>query len=409
CQPFLVTASEDGKVLLWSNDGHDAIETLNVSDRILVDAAWVSPRQIAVAIAGARRHRSLFYKSFSLSKHALDVELRRVRAARGIGSMQLHGDVRRTGWGPPRFVVHTRSTISVFESGKTDLVTQRSIDVQRRAQLTAVSLIDSQHLVASIAQDVKLSKEAAEANPNGNTTVREERLLLYDLTTDAPPQELVLPRLGGISRLKVAPSGDRIFGCTRAGRVFYATVLRSADGQWQWADTPVQVWKAHPSSVNDLVWLADRNQVATVGDDGSCAIWNPGEMPEDDLTSPATAGHLAHPLDAPLPDVVADSQSPQLGQRLLVSSSPVTRVTASITGDRIVTVGSDRVIRIWDTHSGLELIALQPRKERVVGVEFSPDDRYLMIAEANSRIEVIRLVDESTKEEVEARRLAPNG
>ncbi|MCS7467231.1 serine/threonine-protein kinase [Stieleria sp. ICT_E10.1] len=399
CEPFLFTASDDGKVLLWSNDGHDAIETLNVSDRMLVDAAWVSPRQIAVAISGAKRQRNLLYKTFSLSKHKLDVELRRVRAARGIGSMQLHGDVRPTVSGPPRFAVHTRSTLTVFEAGRTEFVARRSIDAQRRAVLTAVSLIDSQHLAASFAQDVKLSQEAAKANPNGNSVIRQESLLLYDLTTDAPPQELVLPRLGGISRLKVAPSGDRIFGCTRAGRVFYATLSRSADGQWQWADTPVQVWKAHPSAVNDLVWLADRNQVATVGDDGSCAIWNPGEIPDDDLTFPSTAGHLAHPLDAPLPDVVADSQSPQLGQRLLVSSSPVTRVTASITGDRIVTVGSDRVIRIWDTHSGLELIALQPRKERVVGVEFSPDDRYLMIAEANSRIEVIRLVDEATRGE----------
>lgn len=80
------------------------------------------------------------------------------------------------------------------------------------------------------------------------------------------------------------------------------------------------------------------------------------------------------------------------GHRLFVSGVPVTSLHVSTTGERIATVSDDRVIRIWDTETGLELIRLEARKQPVVAAEFSPDDRHLMIAESGGRIETIQLL-----------------
>ncbi|WP_182866706.1 WD40 repeat domain-containing serine/threonine protein kinase [Stieleria mannarensis] len=393
CEPFLVTASDDGKVLWWSNDGHDAIAALNVSERLLLDATWISPRQIAVAISGGRRQRNLFYKMHSLAKHGLDVEMRRIRVGRGIGKASAARRRPTPATQPPRVAMYSRNNFFVFEAGMGEAVASRSIGTQKRSVLTAVTLVDSRHLIASMVQDANVPREDGKGEPDGNATIRQESLLLYDLHSDAPPTKLILPRLGAISRLTLAPSGDRVFGCTRSGRVFYASLQRSDAGQYRWTETPVQVWKAHSNAVNDLVWLGERNQLATVGDDGSCAIWNPPGTDVSGRPIDPVADQTPPSLAFPADDLMPSSAGVQLAQRLLVSSSPVTRVTASVGGDRIVTAGSDRVIRVWDTRSGLELIELQPRKERVVSVEFSPDDRFLMVAEANSRIEVIRLLE----------------
>ncbi|QEG01708.1 Serine/threonine-protein kinase PrkC [Stieleria maiorica] len=401
CEPFLVTASDDGKVLWWSNEGHDAIAALNVSERLLVDATWMSPRQIAVATSGGRRQRNLFYKTHSLAKHELDVEMRRLRLGRGIGKAPNHRQQPPSVTQPPRVAMFSRNSFFVFEAGMVEVVASRSIGTEKRSVLTAVTLVDSRHLIACMVQDAALPPDETRGEADGDAIIRQESLLLYDLHSDAPPTKLTLPRLGAISRLMMAPSGDRVFGCTRSGRVFYASLQRSDAGQWRWSGAPVEMWKAHSSAVNDLVWLGERNQLATVGDDGSCAIWNPPGIdaaggPDDSVAHP-----IPQPLASQIDDPTPGSAGVQLAQRLLVSSNPVTRVTASITGDRIVTAGSDRVIRIWDTRSGLELIELQPRKERVVAVEFSPDDRFLMVAEANSRIEVIRLLESEPESESE--------
>lgn len=400
CIPFLVTCGEDGRVLQWSNQGHDAIKTLNLGDQPLVDADWISIDQVAVATAGQRRQKMMF-KSRSISDVNLTVESRRVRLPKSVAAIARSSTDREAGKthaSPNRYSICLRDRISVFEAGNSAEFTHRNFGDVKRASYSAACMIDSRHLVAVLSKLTKPTKEQSKADPNTPALIRNNRLLLYDLLSevDAPPQTLELPSVSLIHQLKCSPNGDQIYGCSNSGDVFSVSIQHTESGELKWSGEPIRSWSAHDRAVRDFVWIGDQGRLATVSDDGTCAIWNrplldqrETEISESDLPR----------VDPPPNQVSLVESGPSqtdlthLSQRLLVSSDPVTRVTASSSGDRIVTVGHDRVIRIWDTHSGLELVSLEPRKDSVVAVEFSPDDHFLMIAESSARIEIIRLVD----------------
>ncbi|MCA9137540.1 MAG: protein kinase [Planctomycetales bacterium] len=400
CKPFLVTCGDDGRVLQWSNDGHDAIKTLNLGDQPLVDAQWLSPVQVAVATTVPRRQK-MFFKTYAFNDIDLSVETRRITGARMMSTIARHDSLMPTGKDEPapvRYAIGSRTRIDVFDTGNSEFIASRLLTNAKRSGFTTAAMINSRYLVALNYQQTKPTKEQSKANPNTPGTIRKDSLLLYDLHSDSPPQKLALPSIGTVTRLKVSPHGDQVFGCSNAGKMFSVSLQTTAKGEMQWSTQPVRFWTAHNRAVRDFQWIGRQERLATVSDDGTCAIWN--LAPEETLTAAVPA--LPPTRDITTADDVVEAESaidrsesdfPQLTQRLLVSSEAVTRVTVSSTGDRIVTVGADRVIRIWDTHSGLELVSLEPRKESVVAVEFSPDDRFILIAEANSRLEIIRLVD----------------
>jgi WD40 repeat protein len=387
CQPYLITCGEDGRVIRWSNQGHAAIGTLDLSDRSLVDATWVSKRQIAVTTNAGKRQKPLHFRGGSIQNHELFVDTRRIRLPKSIAKASPVGGIGDQTIDAPRFAVCTTKSIYVFHTGLSDVIAERSLTDERGFRYTAACPVGSRYLLAASQQPTVTatpkppqSKDDAPPIPN-----RQTALLLYDLRTDLPPQSLALDNVGSISRLRVSPDGTRVFGCCNDGKMFFVTIPTDEDGVRKWSETQLHSWEAHLRAIRDFVWVSHHERLATVSDDGTCAIWNP---PAKLLPTEQS------PLDpSPLGETPADAEPLALGQRLYVSSGPVRRITTNSQGDRIATVSDDRVIRVWDTDSGLELISLEPRKENVASIEFSPDDRYLMIAEAKSRIDVIQLID----------------
>mgnify|MGYP001821768877 FL=1 len=317
----------------------------------------------------------------------MSVDTRRVRGPKSIAKTSPISDISETPTDASRFAVCTNKSIYVFETKLRNPIAERSLTSIKGHNFTAACPIGSRYLLAASQKLVAIAKPA-QPPTKGETPRRRARqtaLLLYDLRTDLPPQKLVIDNVVSVSRLGVSPDGSRVFGACGDGNMFFVPIRPHGQMFQEWSTSPFHSWPAHHRKVSDFVWVSDRKRLATVSDDGTCAIWNFQSDPLHTFpSSNATSHHRATSTGAePL----------VLGQRLHISSGAVRRITATSGGDRIATVGDDRVIRVWDTKSGLELISLEPRKENVASIEFSPDDRYLMVAEANSRIDVIQLLD----------------
>lgn len=395
--PYLITCGEDGRVLRWSNQDHPEIATLPVSDRPLIDATWVSPQQISVATIASKRQSPLYFKKFSIPSHELSVDMRRTRYVRSIVKISpaLSPDTNEfdlTISDPARYAVCSRRKIFVFEAGKREFVANRAFEPNVRGGYTAACLVDSRYLIAATQRFISVSAKTAKPNEETTPVPRAISLLLYDLGSDAPPQSLDIPDASLIPHLRLSPDGTHVYGCSSDGTMFYVLLPGNHAEEVSWSDSIIQSWRAHRRPIRDFVWISGKQQLATVSDDGTCVFWQlthqVGEEPQ-----PLTHSDTVTLSSQTPPGTQWETPKPELRQRLFISSGAVTAVTASATGDRIATVGSDRVIRIWDTYSGLELISLEPRKEKVVAIEFSPDDRHLMFAESNAKLKVIRLVD----------------
>jgi WD40 repeat protein len=380
--------------LQWVNAGHAAIDTLNVRDRTLVDATWLSPQKIALSTVGFKRQSTPLYRSYSLSRHGIDVDLRQPRFTQSISSPPLpSGTGLMDSDGSTRFAICCRDQIIVCEMGNPAPIATCPRPPGKRVAFHSACLLHTRFLVVAMSQEIK-----AEETEDGETepAVRLTSLLLIDLRNGEELHRQDFPGLASISRLKLTPDGRRVMGAVRDGKMI-SIPLRwdAAHADSRPSFGTAQLWKAHwLAAVHDFVFFSDdQGRLATVGDDGTCAIWTV----EDDFYKV-----IADSSEEPVTPRVLQSQAqaesePKPDLRLLVSSGPVTRVTASSRGDRLATVGEDRVIRIWDSRNGLELISLAQRKEAVVALEFSPDDRFLMIAEANTRIEVIELTNSTSE------------
>lgn len=400
CMPFLVTAAEDGRVLRWANEEHEEITTTNLGDRPLIDATWLSNRQIAASVVGTRRQAAPFYQQRTLPDHRLDLDLRRIRGARVLTSTSPHQShaAPPTGDAPERYAVCTKNTVQVFQVGNSAMTKKVVLPADFKGAVTAATIIRSHCVVAGHSRIEKQTPTPQKQKPDADAFTIDLRLFLYDLNTDTAPKELVLPFRKAVSRLRLSPDGKQIVGSTLGGKMFAAQLDSTPDAAPDWAKAPLKSWTAHRRAIRDFAWIGDQGTLATVADDGICAIWSPATYPLDaDIAEPGSEAIFDDNQSAvsETPDLIKQDSpgTPELSQRLLVSSSPVTRVTACSSGKRIATVGADRVVRIWDTDSGLELLSLQPRKASIAAVEFSPDNQHLMIAESNSRIEVIRLLE----------------
>ena len=146
--------------------------------------------------------------------------------------------------------------------------------------------------------------------------------------------------------------------------------LSAPTNNWLWQE--FAFLQAHQNAVNDAVWLGDEPRLATACQDGSCAFWN--------FTGISALSEFQYP-------------EPILEDRWQVSGMPLTTIASSIDGSRLLTAGEDNVVRIWDTDNHSELLSLPPRRARIRAMNFSPNGRFLMIAETKL-IDVIRVMDD---------------
>lgn len=402
----LITAGADGHVTLWSHSGHPQIDTVSVGERILTDATWLTDQHLAIATFASRRSTSVGYRSVTLDKHGIEIDVHHARTSQRIGrpTNDSREDESAVGGGsaaetfradPIRthYIIQGRDRVFVFQLGNHVPIRECKLPDIPRAAFTAACLINSRYVIAAVSHVVSEEPEN-ESDTDKPQEKRQAMLLCYDIRSDAPPRSMPLADIPAITLLKSSPDGSHLIGGTNRGQLFTMAIgLQS----WSTGKLPIgapHCWQTHDiGRINDLAWIGDSGTLATVADDGTCILWDP--VPKQsrpvDRRTVTTAG-----VGQPSLSALRDPPRYRSGNRLYVSSGPVTAVDASATGDRIATVSADGVIRIWDTESGLELIRLEQRKQPIAAVEFSPNDSYLMIAETGGRLETIRLRDYST-------------
>lgn len=360
----LISCGADRRVLMWSQRSHAAIDQVTARRRHIVDAMWISPKQISVTSFAPTSFESVSYLSSKLPKHGLDVEVRHVPGGRAFESDPMVSPISQSSGRPPRYVVTSRDAVWLCEAG--NLLPLRRIDFPEDfgdGFFTASLLLDSGHVVAALSRsrprDDKDDSGLDPARPN-----RVHHLVMFSPNEDQSPRLLTLSTNRPVECLSLAGDGSVLVGGTFGGVLVSVPMNLNEEAGVGWESRRVTSWRGHPSRINDLAWLSN-NRIASVSDDGTCKIWNITEDPSESELSAE--------------------------QVIYISNEPATEVSVSAGGNRLATAGKDRVIRVWDTRSGLELISMEPRKDTVTAIAFSPDDQFLLVAELQSRIETIRL------------------
>ena len=372
-KPYLITAGDSGDVRRWCHQQQDDIAKDTIAYRHIVAATWVSPKQIAASSPAGRRQPAAHWHR-SLTHPQVDLHCRRERYAIGIRRPdQMEPDRSAV----PRFLVHCRERLMVFETGRPTVVDVVKTPEGRRSVFSAAAMLDHRYLIGAVYEtgNNNKSKSSHSESEHDAASIR-TRLYLYDLSqSQINASAVALPNVPRVTCIRLSADQRHLLVATSSGKMLVVPLIVSPTGERAWADAPIMSWDAHHRSVRDFAWLADQERLVTVSDDGTCAIWRSPHLELADDEAPATAIDPFHLVE----------------HRLLVSGEPVSLVSATSMGDRIVTAGQDRVIRLWDTQSGLELISLPPRKEPITAIEFSPDDQFLMIVEQNGGLELIRL------------------
>jgi len=101
--------------------------------------------------------------------------------------------------------------------------------------------------------------------------------------------------------------------------------------------------EAHISSINDVVFTPDGNQIITAGKDKRIRLWNKNGEPIDDFT-----GHKA----------------------------PVLALALSADGKQLASASEDKTFRLWDMASKTLIRITEAHSFAVTCISFSPDSRY---------------------------------
>ncbi|MEM0927303.1 MAG: hypothetical protein AAGJ83_14760, partial [Planctomycetota bacterium] len=145
----LISCGNDARVLLWSNQSHAQIDRTLLGRRQLVDAMWISPKQLAVTSYASIASKETLFRSALLSKHGLDVECRHVPGARSFASDAGPVQTIRSKTHPPRYLVPGRDAIWLCEYGNMKPIRRFSLpECLGQGVITAAAMVDSKYLVA---------------------------------------------------------------------------------------------------------------------------------------------------------------------------------------------------------------------------------------------------------------------
>lgn len=204
-------------------------------------------------------------------------------------------------------------------------------------------------------------------------TVSKERH--YENLAEAQLEWEIEPRIKGRGRgLRKEPKVS-----SPDGRIVVRGNPDQHDGEIEWRVAEVgeapEIWrtkKAHGGLISYFVFTPDSRLLVSVGEDGMARIWR------------TETRELVRELEA--------------GIAWSVDVSP--------SGDRILIHDLERAARIWDLHSGQELLTLDVDDDRrVVWVAFSPDERAVVAAAAGERYHVWRAPSFEEIEAIEAERV----
>lgn len=386
--PQLVSCSDDGTIRLWSEEEDPSIERLELRRSRVVSASWLSQDRIVVLTKAKPSRKLVLHRQNGFNRYGIKVEHVHARNVKSVAPVSRSGQMvvfdQRTpskGLGQPEpvktfktlespFLVRTDSAVHLF--GIDDLPPEFSCSIEPSdvAKITSAVAFDARWMIYTSADET----DPMAPLPHSIET----RLHLFDVSLDHHVKSATLGVAGQVSQLDISSRHGVLAGGSDSGGAFWMPLIVDCPTGRSMIDLPAIRWQTEHRKINALKWLGDQPRLATVGDDGMCTIWDFGHILSDEQTS------------VDLCSVPANAK-PIRQYRLHACSGPVNVIHSSPSGDRIVTVGVDRVIRVWDSQSGLELVSLSRRNADVKSVEFSPDERFLLIAEDGGRLEVIKL------------------
>jgi serine/threonine protein kinase/WD40 repeat protein len=383
----LISCGQNGRVIQWSHQSHPAIDTLSIRTRWVNDALWLNNRQVVLSTLGSRRWREPLIREFSLDQHGIAAFQFHAQHAGGLAKLRTRAD---------RSLPDASRKPTAAESGYVACCSDRLIVVSDPRATAPDRVIENQLVdgaeftaVASFAPGQLLAatrqRRPSPATPRSQQTAAVQPSFECEVVRIDIERAEVLDRIPCdgvdlINHLLVTPD-NTIIAATEDGRVAAcskklssrprqtANQASATKPRRQAPPTDFTVWQAHPRSITDLAWIPEGRRVVTASADGTCSIWR---LPEPHQTGLIQVART---------------------HELLVSGNPVTNMAVSSSGERLATAGSDRVIRIFDTTTALELVSLEKRTHEIASISFSPADRYLMIVERDGRVEVIALAD----------------
>ncbi|MCC9600240.1 WD40 repeat domain-containing serine/threonine-protein kinase [Stieleria sp. JC731] len=369
---YLVSCSDNGNIFQWGHENHQSIDAIELPSHGLLDAKWLSNDNI---IAVSLNHRKSFQPGFQTHKlPSATIEHRSVKQVR-----QLSLPIANPQQSAANLIaIACADRIHIMRPGSGEPLQQLNIPDSRRSHFTTACVIDERYVVAGVTRLEKPVKSLSPQTPAELAKNRQISVLLYDLQHPDQPSERALESKSVITTAHFAPQANLLLIGTANGS-FLSLPMRfpvmTADKPEQqstlrqhWPNQTIRTHEGHRGGILDIESVDD-DQLATVGRDGMCYLWNLTELRQQKFAPESTA----------------------IQTKLMVSAAPVNCVTANTDGSRLATASEDRMIRIWDTNSGLELVSIGPRKTRIMSIQFSPNSDKLLIADPTGYVEVIRL------------------
>ncbi|MEL6104825.1 MAG: WD40 repeat domain-containing serine/threonine-protein kinase [Planctomycetota bacterium] len=347
-----ITASEDGTVRAWRQP-HEEGSSRTEFFRHITYARWADETTIAVATFAGADSKVSPYQTRELSGHGITLDERHLRFVDHVAAC-----------GDGRYIASCRDRVEVFETFKKKPTATFRLEDPESSFVTAAIALDRNNVLVASTQRLDPSKD--------QVNVRTATLQLFRLGKPRPVRTIELEDARPISSMALSPDGSILAAGTYVGDLMRIPVGVVTDG----LDTDsIHQWPAHGRTINEMVWLGGSDRLASVSNDGGLAIWslNRDEFDSSDESFTIEPDHSVR------------------------GGRPMLRIESSPLGDRIVTVGEDRVIRVWDTHTGLELISLPRRSQPVSSIGISPNAEYLMVADLHA-IDVIRLKPATSRE-----------
>lgn len=394
----LMSCSNDGTVRAWSKQLDVSVEQIQLRQQPLVSAQWLASDRVAVLTSAKPFRKVVLQRQKAFAENGIQIEHVHSRFPKSIVALPVQmADAIESpsfesivapqdaqpiaqGVSQSRFLVRCRDAMHILRTNAAKPIAKCAIELKHLKQMTAVCALSEQQVVFATSSlvnrlDTVKPLPSGSANESGEIAKPIVELHLFNLESDEYEDSIVLENFSPIRTLDLSHNGLALVAGLDSGEACWMPVTVPCPEHVSMIDSPTIAWNSDHRKTNDAQWLGASDRVATVGDDGTCAIWNfQTVLQNPDLSC-----------------TVSTSASPTLQHRLRVSSGPVTRVHSSLSGQRIATVGTDRVIRVWDTDSGLELLSLRARNADVLTIEFSPDESFLLIAESDSRLELIKL------------------
>ncbi|CAN5295891.1 hypothetical protein BH11PLA2_BH11PLA2_28800 [soil metagenome] len=214
--------------------------------------------------------------------------------------------------------------------------------------------------------------------------------------TPVPAADGTVPPNLAAATTKLPASGDDVLavGVTKDGKHFASAgkdkIIRVVDAAGQ----PVRQFSGHTSVITALAMRPDSNQIASASDDGSVRVWDLDPIDEhraaseakEPLWAVAVASDGSRFAAAGADKLIrVYAATGKLEQTLEGSKAAVTALLF-LTDEKLLSVGGDKLIRVWDAKTGKALGNWPGHASAVLALAVKPDGKLVVSGSADKSV-----------------------